>query len=372
MTKSKVFFTDMRAVPGNNLINKLEKLVKKAGMLDMEFEKKFTAIKIHFGEPGNMSYLRPDYAALIARLVAEKGGFPFLTDSSTLYSGRRSNALDHLKAAAEHGYTPYAVGCQIIIADGLKGTDERVIEINQKHCKTAKIGSAIADADVLISINHFKGHEITGFGGALKNIGMGSGSKGGKMEMHCGSKPKIHADNCIGCNICGRNCAMKAITMEEKKARINYEVCTGCGQCIAMCQYDAAQADWEGDASVGNACERMVEYTYAVLKDRPAFHVNLVMDVSPNCDCWSMNDLPIVPNIGMLASFDPVALDMACANLVNQSEPITKSQLIDKCSHYCTGHDKFSTIYPHTSWSNMLAYAEEIGLGSRDYELINL
>lgn len=371
MSQSKVYFTDLRAKPGMNLLDKLEKMVRRAGMTDMDFHKKFTAIKIHFGESGNMAYLRPDYPALIARLVSEKGGLPFLTDSSTLYSGKRSNALDHLKVAAEHGFTPYGIGCQIIIADGLKGTDEREIVINQKNCKTAKIGSAVADADVFISMNHFKGHELAGFGGALKNIGMGSGSKGGKMEMHHASKPVIHHDHCIGCGICARNCAVKAITMNNKKAFIDYDICTGCGQCIAMCQYDAAHPNYEeGDNSVLGACERMVEYSYAVLLDKPNFHINFIMDVSPNCDCWGMNDMPIVPSIGMAASFDPVALDKACADMVNNAMPIPGSQVLEKCGHYHQGEDKFTAIYPETSWKAMLDYAEAIGMGHQDYELI--
>lgn len=374
MGNSKVYFTDMRARPGMNLLDKLRNLVKRAGMTEMDFQKKFTAIKLHFGECGNLAYLRPDYPALIARMVSEKGGKPFLTDTSTLYSGMRSNALDHLKTAAEHGFTPYGVGCQIIIADGLKGTDEKEIVINQKNCKTAKIGSVIADSDVLISLNHFKGHEMTGFGGAIKNIGMGGGSKGGKLEMHHASKPVIEQANCIGCQMCIKNCAVQAIHLNEnRKAVIDYDKCTGCGQCIAMCQYYAAHPNYEeGEGSVAGACERIVEYCYAVLLNKPSFHINFIMDVSPNCDCWGMNDLPIVPSIGMAASFNPVALDKACADMVNRAVPIQGSQVLEKCSHYHEGEDKFSAIYPDTNWKAMLDYAESIGLGSQDYELITV
>ena len=194
MEKSKVYFTDLRTKPGLNLLDKVQKLVKRAGIEDIDFKNKFVAIKIHFGEPGNLAYIRPNYAAKVVKLIKDLGGMPFLTDSNTLYSGRRANAIDHLESAMENGFNPLAVDCNVIIADVLKGTDYREIEINQKHCKTEKIGAAIADADIIISMNHFKGHEMTGFGGALKNLGMGSGSRGGKLEMHSASQPKIDKD----------------------------------------------------------------------------------------------------------------------------------------------------------------------------------
>ncbi|MEQ8203562.1 MAG: DUF362 domain-containing protein, partial [Smithellaceae bacterium] len=180
---SKVYFTDLRTRPDSNLQQKLRKLLKQSGLEKIKFKSKFTALKIHFGEPGNLAYIRPNYAATVVSYIRDLGGIPFLTDSNTLYSGRRSNAIDHLRAAEENGFSWTTTGANVIIADGLRGTEFREIKINQKHCKTAKIGSAIADADIIISLTHFKGHELTGFGGALKNIGMGSGSRGGKLEM---------------------------------------------------------------------------------------------------------------------------------------------------------------------------------------------
>ena len=187
MEKSKVYFTDLRTKPGLNLLDKLERLVKKAGIENIDFKNKFVAIKIHFGEPGNLAYIRPNYARRMVQIIKGLKGMPFLTDSNTLYTGRRANAIEHLEAAMENGFNPLTVGCNIIIADGIKGTDYREIEIHGKHCEKAKIGAAIADADIIISMNHFKGHEMTGFGGAIKNLGMGSGSRGGKLEMHSAS-----------------------------------------------------------------------------------------------------------------------------------------------------------------------------------------
>ena len=310
MAKSKVYYTNMRTTLSENLLQKLARLVKTAGMLDgIDFNNKYTAIKIHFGEPGNLAYLRPNYAKVIVDLIKEQGGRVFLTDCNTLYVGRRKNALDHLDAAYEDGYNPFATGCHVIIADGLKGTDEELVPINCEYVKEAKIGRAIMDADIVISLNHFKGHEMTGFGGALKNLGMGCGSRAGKMEMHSAGKPLVVEDKCVGCGACSRICAHGAAVVTDKKASIDHNKCVGCGRCIGVCPMDAVIASNDESNEILN--KKIAEYTYAVIKDRPNFHINLVVDVSPCCDCHSENDVPIVPNVGMFASFDPVALDMA-------------------------------------------------------------
>ncbi len=365
MNKAKVYFTGLRTDPGKNLLDKLEKLVTKAGMLDIDFNKKFAAIKIHFGEPGNLAYIRPNFAARIVNIIQKKGGLPFLTDCNTLYKGRRSNAVDHLLSAMENGFNPMAVGCNVIIADGVRGTDYREIEVNLNNCKTAKIGSAIADSDIIISVNHFKGHEAAGFGGCLKNIGMGSGSIGGKLVMHSSSKPRIVRENCTGCGLCENNCAYDAVKLDsENRAVINYEKCVGCGQCIAVCRYDAAQVNWNSKG-LG---EKIAEYALAVIKDKPNFHINFLMNISPNCDCWPNNDMSIVPDIGILASFDPVALDRASVDLVNEA-PFIKESVVGGEEY---GKDKFKLIFPNTDWKTGLDYAEKIGLGLQDYELIKI
>jgi uncharacterized protein len=369
MEKSKVYFTDLRTRPGLNLLDKVEKLVKRAGIEDIDFKNKFAAIKIHFGEPGNLAYIRPNYAAKIVKMIKDMGGMPFLTDSNTLYSGRRSNAVDHLETAMENGFNPLSVGCNVMIADGLKGTDYREIEINQKHCKTAKIGTAIADADIIISMNHFKGHEMTGFGGALKNLGMGSGSRGGKLEMHSASQPKINRDKCVSCGLCMKSCAQGAMSFDEgRKSQIDYEKCVGCGQCVAVCQFDAANVVWNESADTAN--EKIAEYAYAVIKDKPNFHISFIMNVSPNCDCWDSNDMAIVPDLGIAASFDPVALDIACVDLVNKAPMIGGSILEDK--HFHEGGDKFGHIHSNTNWKSGLDHAVEIGYGTEEYELVRV
>ena len=366
---SKVYFTDMRTRPGRGMLAKLDLLLKKAGIEKIDYKNKYTAIKIHFGEPGNLAFIRPNYAALVVKKVQSLGGKVFLTDCNTLYFGKRGNAIDHLQSAMENGFNRIAVGCDVIIADGLEGADCEEIPINLKHVKKAKIGNALAQADVIVSLNHFKGHENTGFGGALKNIGMGGGSRKGKLEMHSASKPKIEEKMCVECGTCIRYCPQKAIAYNQHhKAEINYDLCIGCGQCIASCHYGAAQPRW--DSGTVNLCEKIAEYAFAVLNEKPKFHVNFIMNVSPNCDCWDINDQAIVPDIGIAASFDPVALDRACVDLVNQALPIQGSLVTDH--GWKPGKDKFNTMFPNVHWEYCLDHAEEIGLGQQKYQLIEV
>jgi uncharacterized Fe-S center protein len=372
MSVSKVFFTNLRTKPSQNLFKKLDALVTNAGIDKIDFQKKIVAIKIHFGEPGNLAYLRPNFAARIVKMLKKKEAIPFLTDCNTLYYGRRSNAPAHLEAAFENGYNPLATNCPVIIGDGVKGTEFREIPLNFELCSSAKIGSAIADSDVIISMNHFKGHEMTGFGGALKNLGMGCASVGGKLFLHSGASPEIYEKNCTGCRMCEKYCAHDAVHVEKNKiANIDYEKCVGCGQCVAVCQYDSARVVWQNSSET--VCKRIAEYAFAVVKDKPAFHINFIMNVSPDCDCWGYNDYPLVPDLGIAASFDPVALDQACADLVKAAPALPGSRICENHSHEnYEGVDKFKEAHPDTSWHSGLEHAEKIGLGSIAYELINI
>ena len=367
MAVSNVYYTNMRTTLTENLLQKLERLVKKAGMMDIDFNNKYTAIKIHFGEPGNLAYLRANLSKVLVDLIRSQSGTVFLTDCNTLYVGRRKNALDHLDAAYENGYNPFTTGCHIMIADGLKGTDEALVPIDGEYVKEAKIGRAIMDADIIISLTHFKGHEATGFGGALKNLGMGSGSRAGKMEMHNAGKPFVHTDKCVGCGACQRNCAHGAITVLERKASIDTNKCVGCGRCIGACPVDAVDSMYDEANDILN--RKIAEYTLAVLKDRPNFHVSLVVDVSPNCDCHSENDAPIVPNVGMFASFDPVALDMACVDAVNR-QPVLAGSFLSEQEHH--SHDHFINTHPDTNWETCIDHAVKLGLGNKEYNLITI
>ncbi|HIT72630.1 4Fe-4S ferredoxin [Tyzzerella sp. An114] len=368
MEKAKVYYTDMHTTFRENLLQKIQRLMKSAGIETIDFDKKYVAIKIHFGEPGNLAYLRPNYAKAVADVIKSLGGRPFLTDCNTLYVGRRKNALDHIDAAYENGYSPFSTGCHVIIADGLKGTDEAYVPVpDGEYVKEAKIGRAIMDADIVISLNHFKGHEATGFGGAIKNLGMGCGSRAGKMEMHNAGKPYVKESKCIGCGSCIRNCAHSAITITDKKASINTDKCLGCGRCVGVCPVDAIKTLNDESNDILNC--KMAEYTAAVIRNRPNFHISLVIDVSPYCDCHAENDTPIVPDVGMFASFDPVALDRACADAVN-NQPVTPGSRLDISEHIHGDH--FCDSHPETNWKTQLSHAEKLGLGTQEYELIKI
>ena len=372
MEQAKVYFTTFRTGPLRSVVDKLNMLMKKAGMEQIDFDGKFVAIKMHFGEPGNLAFLRPNYAKAVADFVKELGGKPFLTDCNTLYPGRRKNALEHLEAAWENGFSPLSAGCPVIIGDGLKGTDETLVPVNGDYVKEAKIGHAVMDADIFISLTHFKGHESTGFGGALKNIGMGCGSRAGKMEQHNNGKPFVDQKHCRGCRLCQRQCAQSAISYENGKAKIDPDKCVGCGRCIGGCNFDAIHPTEDNANEI--LCYRIAEYARAVVQDRPHFHIALAMDISPNCDCHNQNDAPILPDIGMFASFDPVALDQACADACMKATPIRDSVLGDRM--FAEGFedlgDPFANTAPETHWQDMLSHGEKIGLGTRDYELITL
>jgi uncharacterized Fe-S center protein len=374
MGVSKVYFTDMRCKTGDSLLDKLDRLIRRAGIEQIDFAQKYVAIKIHFGEPGNLSFLRPNFAKVVADRIKALGGRPFLTDSNTLYVGRRNNALVHMDAAFENGYSPLSTGCQNIIADGLKGTDDVEVPVNGGiYCKTARIGRAIMDADIVVSLNHFKGHEATGFGGALKNLGMGSGSRAGKMVMHNDGKPEVDQSVCVGCRFCARFCAQSAISFGENKkggtakAVIDTALCVGCGRCIGTCNYHAIEN--KSSSSNDSLNCKIAEYAKGVLDGRPNFHINVVNQVSPYCDCHGENDAAVIPDIGIFAGPDPVALDKACIDAVNAAPEISTSILSER-EH--THGDHFTNIHPSTDWRSQISHAEKIGLGRGDYELIRV
>lgn len=373
---SKVYWSDFRTIAfGDGLPTKLKKLIKKAGIGEIDFENKLVAIKMHFGEMGNISFLRPNYAKAVADVVKELGGKPFLTDCNTMYPGSRKNAIEHLYCAWENGFTPLSAGCPIIIGDGLKGTDDiEVPVVGGEYVKAAKIGRAVMDADVFISLTHFKGHEMTGFGGAIKNIGMGCGSRAGKKEQHSSGQPNIDESLCRGCRKCQKECANGGLVLNEatRKMTVDKAHCVGCGRCLGACNFDAIE--FSNDTAIADLNYRMAEYTKAVIDGRPQFHISLIVDVSPNCDCHGENDAPILPNIGMFCSFDPLALDQACADACLAATPIRDSQLGDHihAEGFCDHHDHFTNNNPESEWKTCLEHAEKIGIGSREYELIKI
>ena len=367
---SKVYFTDFCTGGCETLPQKLARLCMTAGLDTIDFQDKFAAIKIHFGELGNLAYLRPNYAKVVVDLVKDLGGKPFLTDANTMYVGSRKNALDHLDTAYLNGFTPFSTGCHVIIADGLKGTDDVSVPVpGGEYCKTAKIGRAVMDADIIISLSHFKGHEEAGFGGALKNLGMGCGSNDGKRDMHSDGRPLIDPDKCVGCGECARNCAHDGPQLQENGLmKINWTNCMGCGRCVDCCPVGAIYHDSHEATRVLNY--KIAEYAKAVVHGRPNFHINMVLDVSPYCDCWDNNDVPIVPDIGMFASFDPVALDLACCDAVNAAAVIPGSKL-DRAERRGVD-DHLTATSPNTDWRAQIAHGKKIGLGEDSYELVKV
>ena len=374
-TTAKVFYTDFRCRPDEGPADKLKRLIKAAGISGIDMDGKFVAIKMHFGELGNMTFLRPNYAKAVADTVAVAGGKPFLTDCNTLYPGKRKNAIEHLYCAWENGFSPLSAGCPVIIGDGLKGTDDIAVPVaGGEYVKEARIGRAVMDADVFISLTHFKGHEMTGFGGAIKNIGMGCGSRAGKKEQHCNGKAVIDPEKCRGCRRCMRECANDGLVFDEasRKMSVDQENCVGCGRCIGACNFDAI--DFAQDAAVKELNCRMAEYAKAVVDGRPGFHISIICDVSPTCDCHSGNDTPIIPDVGMFASFDPLALDQACVDACLKQSPLPGSQLADEMARpdFHDRHDHFCNTNPDTEYRTCLAHAEKIGLGTRSYELVRV
>ncbi len=365
---SDVFFMDMRAKGGSGLLTKLEHMLDRAGFRELIEANDLTAVKLHFGERGNLAYIRPQYIRRIVNKLKEYGAKPFLTDANTLYAGSRSNAVDHLETAVENGFDFAIVGAPLIIADGINGKDYVNVPVNLTHFKEVKIGSAAVNADAIIAVTHFKGHEATGFGGTLKNLGMGLGSRAGKQMQHSDLLPNVDQEKCIGCSRCAKYCPALAIEVINKKARISQEKCIGCGECTVTCTSRSIAINWKTTADVIQ--EKIAEYTAGVLqgKENKAGFITFVTQVSPDCDCCNWNDLPVVGDIGILASKDPIAIDQAAVDLVNQARGSAGSRLGEDVE----SHDKFRVIHPAVDWSVQLVYGEKIGLGSRDYNLIKV
>ena len=334
--------------------NEFYEFLKKARVFDHVKARQFLAIKMHFGEDGNEGYIKPEYAAQLVKIAREKTAFPFLTDASTIYAGQRADAYHHLLIAAKHGFTIDSCGCPIIIADGLRGDAEREVEVGLKHFDKVTIGRDIYYADNFIFLSHFKGHEVTGFGGALKNIGMGCASKSGKYAMHNTSKPKVKAEKCTACGTCVKWCKQNALKLVNKKITMDKNKCAGCGQCIVNCAFGVFNVNWNEDA--GFVQEKIVEYAFGVLKNKKSCYVNFLNNISKNCDCFGwLKNPPMMGDVGIIAGSDPVALDQASYDLVNKA----------------FGNNFFKKMHPDVNPEIQLEYAEKIGLGSRKYELIN-
>ena len=376
--KCPVYFSDLKVESGKTLLDKLDILLDRADLGGKIREKDLVAIKLHFGEKGNTAYVRPIFLRRVVDRVRQYKGKPFLTDTNTLYTGSRSEAVSHLITAFENGFTESVVNAPIVIADGLRGNSAMKVRIDKPIFKTVSIAREICMTDALVVVTHFKGHELSGFGGALKNLGMGCSSREGKLSQHSNISPRVKGKACKGCETCLTWCAQEAISMlplksgvETKQgvASIDPKKCVGCGECILSCPSGAIQIQW--NESIPIFQKKMVEHACGAVQKKKGkvLYVNFLTQISPACDCYGYSDTPIVKDIGILSSEDPVAIDQASVDLVNKEEGNRSSKL---SKNWEPEGDKFRAIYPEVDWNIQLAYAEEIGMGTREYELIKI
>ncbi len=357
--KSKVYFLDYQSKK-NDYRKYLPELLEKVNLRKIVKENDFTAIKLSFGEKGNLGHLKPEEVKPVVEIIKSLAANPFVTDANTIYIGERSDAVHHLQTAYFHGFREETLGCPILIADGLRGNSFIEVEINLKHFKKVKIAHAIHYADSIVFLTHFKGHEVTGFGGTLKNMGMGCGARAGKYEMHHSIVPEVVAENCTACGLCIKWCNASALTLlpithnplpKESKIFLDKSKCTGCGECVLTCRSQAIKLPW--NESVKNCQEKIVEYAYGAVRNKNFFCVNFLQYLTKYCDCYGRKEKPLLPDIGILVSTDPVAIDQASVDLTNER----------------FGKDFFNDIFPQIDWTIQLKHAEKIGLGSRKYEI---
>jgi uncharacterized Fe-S center protein len=331
-------------------------LIKESQLCDDLKKGELVPIKLHMGEKGNTGHVDSRVVKALIDKVKSKAAKPFLTETNVLYQGKRVNAVDHLMLAAEHGFDPVSLGAPVIIADGLWGENAMEVEIGKKHFSTVTIARPVMYFDTLISIAHVTGHMLTGFAASVKNMGMGLASRTGKLRQHSNIKPQIIENNCVLCRRCIEHCPAGAIVVKNNRAFIRPDICIGCGDCISACAFGAVADNYGEDATI--LSEKMVEYAYGVLLNvKQKIFFNFAVHVTKNCDCMAKNEPSIVKDIGIFASQDPVACDKAAADMVVAN----------------AGEDVFKKVYPQADqYLHQLTYAEQIGLGRMEYELVEI
>jgi hypothetical protein len=364
--KAVVYFADLRASLQDNLIDKLGRLLTSVG-IDEKFGKgTLVAVKVHFGEKGNTAYIPPVFVRSVVERIKATGAEPFLTDTNTLYVGTRTNSVVHIATAIENGFAYAVVNAPIIIADGLRGNDGVAVEVEGgQYYKEVQIAREIVNADAMVVLTHFKCHEMSGFGGALKNVGMGCASREGKLAQHSNCAPVVEPKECFACGACVTVCPAEAIEIEAV-AFIDDAKCIGCGHCIPACPEGAIKISW--DETTTGLQKKMVEHAQGALRNKEGrtVYVNFIQRISPSCDCYGHTDAPIAPDVGIVASTDPVAIDAASAELVNRGAGFAGTALKSGME---PGGDKFRGVYPEVDWEVQLKGAERLGLGTRKYRL---
>jgi uncharacterized protein len=366
---STVYFTDFRTRPKRNVFDKIGELLNRTKIDTRIAKADVVAIKLHFGEKGNCAYLRPVFLRTIVDRVKSLGARPFLTDTNTLYTGSRSDGVSHITTAIENGFDYAVAGCPIVIADGVRGSAGVRVPVSGEILPEVNIAREIVDADALVVVTHFKGHELAGFGGTLKNLGMGCATREGKLTQHSSVSPRVSVERCKGCSLCLDYCPANAITITAKKASIEGERCIGCGECIVVCHHRAIEVQWNEESD--RFQKKMVEHAFGALKGKgkKAIFLNFLMHISPTCDCYPHSDAPIVRDIGILASLDPVAIDTASCDLVNDEESMPGCAIKKPLGR---GEDKFRAVFPRIDWTTQLEYAEKLKMGERKYTLVKV
>jgi len=355
---SKVFLArTLNGEPVESVAEKAAGAFDAAGFAECLRADDFVALKGHIGEKGSATFVKPAVYAALGQSVRAAGARPFLTDTTTLYVGHRSNALDYLQTALEHGFTIDSTGAPLVISDGLRGDGEIEVPVAGKHYERALLAADIVRANAMIVVSHVTGHVGIGVGATLKNLAMGCASRKGKLAQHSDMKPTVDPEKCTRCGQCQEWCPTGAARQEgDQPARIDHDACIGCGECLTVCRPGAISAGWDTQGKLLQ--EKIVEYALAVVsqkRDRIGF-LNVAIDMTKDCDCFGIVQKPVVPDVGIVASLDPVALDKATLDLVEET----------------AGKPFRHFAHAHINDAYTLEYAEGIGLGSRDYDLVEI
>jgi len=333
--------------------NKLKKLFKIADFDKIVEASDVTAVKVHFGEPDNSTFLSPHFVEPIVRMIKSCGAKPFVTDTSVLYKSRRSNAIDHLAVAAEHGFTTERLGAPVIIADGVLGRNEIEIEVNAQLNKTVSLAAELVSAHSIVVLSHVTGHLNTALAATIKNLGMGMSSRKGKLTQHSVTKPLINQNKCTACGICASWCPVNAITIRQEFAVINEELCTGCGECLMVCRFNAVKFRWDNSSELLQ--KQIAEHALGIVKQKKGkiAYLTFMINMTKDCDCQAQKPISVIDDIGVLAGTDPVAIDQAVLDLTRHK----------------AGQSLADIAYPNLNPNIQLEYGEQIGLGSWNYNI---
>lgn len=351
---SKVYFIGAAKSDGAKTIcDKISKIIETAGIGSCLLPGDLTAIKVHFGEKGNNGHLKPEWIRPVSKLIQKYGARPFITETCTLYKGERSDAVAHLILAHQHGFTLAATGAPVVIADGLLGADEVTVKIDAKHYREVPVAAAVVRSQSMVVMSHVTGHLKAGLGATIKNIGMGASSRKGKLSQHSSVKPSVIGKKCKACGQCVKWCPAGAVVLRDNVAFIDSGKCIGCGECLAVCRFNAVAYNWE--VSSRDLQEKMAEHALGAVKDKmdKCLFLNFIIHVTKDCDCMNFAQEPVIDDIGILASKDPVAVDVAALDLISQN----------------AGKSLKSVSYPELNENIQIQHAVEIGLGSDKYEL---